>query len=215
MRQQDLAFDWPQAVGPASAAEPERVVAPVTYVPGYLNPAQQAALYEEAKGYPLSSPDIRVYGQRYKIPRSQAWFGDDGCDYLFSSHLVKALPWPKYANKLRHKLMREMGLRLNGVLVNCYADGSETVGWHSDDETEIAPHSTIASVSLGATRDFVIRHKQTQQKMSFALAAGDLLLMHWPMQQEWEHALPKRLKVTEPRLNFTFRHLLVDFHAGG
>ncbi|MGS0676722.1 alpha-ketoglutarate-dependent dioxygenase AlkB family protein [Shewanella sp. 0m-4] len=196
---------------PRSECEP-RIAVPYTLIKGYLNSAQQKALLDESATYPLNRPEVVVYGKRYPIPRSQVWFADKGCDYFYSGLFIQAEPWPKYAYKLRQKLAREFELNSNGVLVNRYADGHESMGWHSDDEKEIEPGSDIASVTLGASRDFFIRHKKTQQKISLSLDSGDLLIMHWPMQKEWQHSLPKRLKVTEPRLNLTFRRLIVGFH---
>ncbi|MGS0682999.1 alpha-ketoglutarate-dependent dioxygenase AlkB family protein [Shewanella sp. 125m-7] len=193
-----------------SASTPD--LAPCTLVKGYLNHAQQEALINEAKQYPFRQPEVQVYGKYHRIPRHQVWFADNGCDYFYSGLFIEALPWPKYAYKLRLKLAQEFGLNSNGVLVNQYMDGHDSMGWHSDDEKEIEPRSDIASVTLGASRDFFIRHKKTQQKISLSLDSGDLLIMHWPMQKEWQHSLPKRLKVTEPRLNLTFRRLIVGFH---
>ncbi|WP_372931117.1 alpha-ketoglutarate-dependent dioxygenase AlkB family protein [Shewanella putrefaciens] len=186
---------------------------PITLVRGYLNTEQQAALMKEAQTYPLSRPEIQVFGQLHAIPRQQVWFGDLGCDYLYSGLFIRALPWPKYAHKLRDKLARDYGLESNGVLVNRYADGKDCMGAHSDDEPEIAQGSHIASITLGATRDFVLKHKHSQTKYSISLNSGDLLIMHWPMQSDWLHSLPKRLKVKEPRWNYTFRQLVVNYHG--
>ncbi|MCS6177220.1 alpha-ketoglutarate-dependent dioxygenase AlkB family protein [Shewanella baltica] len=191
----------------------EQPTPPITLVRGYLNAEQQAALMKEAQTYPLSRPEIQVFGQFHAIPRQQVWFGDSGCDYLYSGLFIRALPWPKYAHKLREKLARDYGLASNGVLVNRYADGKDCMGAHSDDEPEIAHGSHIASITLGATRDFVLKHKHSQTKYSISLHSGDLLIMHWPMQNDWLHSLPKRLKVKEPRWNYTFRQLIVNFHG--
>jgi len=211
MKQQGLGFDAPQGSSDDDLSRHEQLP-PITLIRGYLNEAQQTTLLEEASAYSLSRPIIKVYGKQHAIPRMQVWFGDEGCDYLYSGLLIHALPWPKYARRLQQKLACDFGLSANGVLVNRYADGTESMGWHSDDEPEIAIGSDIASVSLGATRDFFIRHKSSHQKINISLESGDLLLMQWPMQREWEHSLPKRLKVKEPRLNFTFRTLVKDFH---
>jgi len=186
--------------------------APYRLIRGYLNQAQQQALLSEAASYQMTKPSLTLYGKSHLIPRSQIWFGDKGCDYFYSGLFIEAQPWPKYAEKLRQKLNRDFDLLSNGVLVNHYRDGNESMGWHSDDEPEIAPGSTIASITLGASRDFFIRHKVSKDKAVLTLKSGDLLLMDWPMQQQWEHALPKRKRVTQKRINYTFRTLIADFH---
>lgn len=193
-------------------AQGANISAPFTLVEGYLSLAQQQALWQESMDYPFNRPHIHVFGKQHAIPRSQVWFGDKGCDYRYSGLFIEALPWPKYAQRLQAKLAREWRLTSNGVLVNRYQDGQESMGWHSDDEPEIAPQSDIASVTLGASRDFLLRHKQTKQKISLSLHSGDLLIMHWPMQAYWQHCLPKRLGVKQTRVNYTFRQLTPHFH---
>ncbi|WP_223293008.1 alpha-ketoglutarate-dependent dioxygenase AlkB family protein [Shewanella eurypsychrophilus] len=217
MKQNSLRLDGADKLGGESHDSQEQSArvgscgAPLTLISRYLNVDQQQALLKEAVKYPFESPEIEVYGKRHKIPRSQAWFADINCDTFYSGLLVKALPWPKYADKLRAKLTRDFNLLSNGVLVNRYADGTESMGWHSDNEPEFAAGSDIASITLGASRDFVIRNKLTHEKFSFTLKSGDLLLMHWPMQEGWEHALPKRMKVTEARINYTFRQVTANY----
>ena len=189
------------------------VVPPITLVRQYLTPIQCHALQTEAQAYPFQQPEIQVFGQHHFIPRQQVWFADPGCDYLYSGLLIRGQPWPRYVDKLRQKLAREYGLVSNGVLVNHYRDGRDCMGAHSDDEPEIQPGSDIASISLGASRDFILKHKRTHERCVLTLHSGDLLVMHWPMQADWLHSVPKRAKVTEPRWNFTFRQLVVGFHA--
>ncbi|MEC4728536.1 alpha-ketoglutarate-dependent dioxygenase AlkB [Shewanella sp. D64] len=185
---------------------------PFTLLKGYLNPQQQQALLKEAQSYPFTRPIVQVFGQSHVIPRSQAWFGDLGCHYFYSGLFIEALPWPKYAHKLRVMLHRDFGFISNGVLVNHYVDGTQSMGWHSDDEPEIVSGSDIASLTLGASRDFFLRHKETLEKVKLTLDSGDLLLMHWPMQQSWQHSLPKRMGVHKPRVNYTFRSLSPHYH---
>lgn len=186
---------------------------PISYYRGFLSDNQQQLLLDEVACYPLEKIKIEVFGKQHFIPRTQAWFGDVGCQYRYSKTLISPLPWPRVLSKLRQKLANDYALDFNAVLVNHYADGSESMGWHSDDEPEIEPNSVIASVTLGACRDFVLRHKSTQQKTSFALQSGDLLIMHAGMQQDWQHCVPKRLRVRQARINFTFRKIIPHFYG--
>jgi alkylated DNA repair dioxygenase AlkB len=63
----------------------------------------------------------------------------------------------------------------------------------------------IASLSLGATRKFVIKHRQNEEKYEFNLTSGNLVVMDGITQKYYKHAVPKQAKVTEPRINLTFR----------
>ena len=92
------------------------------------------------------------------------------------------------------------------MLLNLYRDGQDSILWHSDDEAELGHAPTIASVSLGATRDFVMRRKDDHTvKETVALTHGSLVVMRGDSQSAWQHAVPKRARVTEPRINLTFR----------
>lgn len=160
MKQQNLSLDgfdpFSSATTDERGVQTPSIREPITLINDYLNVSQQTALLRESSAYPFQSPEIEVYDQRHKIPRSQVWFADPYCDILYSGLRVKALSWPKYAGKLRQKLQRDFNLLFSGVLVNHYADGKASMGWHSDNELEFAKGSDIASVTLGASRDFVI-----------------------------------------------------------
>lgn len=210
---EDYPLDTPDDVLAIESLDIGQLEPPITLVRDYLGKAQQNALINEAQSYPLTRPQIQVFGRYHSIPRQQVWYGDLGCDYMYSGLFIRALPWPQYLQKLRDKLQRDFSLGSNGVLVNRYADGQDCMGAHSDDEPEIAHGSDIASISLGATRDFVMKHKHSKLKYTISLHSGDLLIMHWPMQHDWLHSVPKRLKVTEPRWNYTFRQLIVNYHG--
>lgn len=116
------------------------------------------------------------------------------------------LDWPTSLLQLADKITAMHGEKFNAVLCNLYRDGSDYVGWHSDDENNM-DQSCIASVSVGATRSFKFRHKTTKEQVSVELEQGDLLLMRY-CQQHWHHALPKRLKVDTSRINLTFRRII-------
>ena len=99
----------------------------------------------------------------------------------------------------------ETNHQFNSVLINYYRDGQDSTGWHADDEPELGKDPVIASISLGATRDFQLRHNRDKnQKISIALQHGSLLLMQGTTQSCWQHQIPKRVQA-EPRINLTFR----------
>lgn len=185
---------------------------PWTLIKGYLSSAQQQTLYSEVENYPYERPQITVFGKQHYIPRQQVWFGDLGCSYQYANLRVKPQPWPTQLSILRQALVTDFDLTSNGVLVNRYADGKNSMGWHSDNEPELVDGSDIASISLGAGRDFLLRRKSCNRQYSLHLESGDLLIMHYPMQKHWQHALPKRLKQTQVRWNFTFRQITPYFY---
>lgn len=112
------------------------------------------------------------------------------------------------------------GTTYNFCLVNYYASGDDSISYHSDDERFLGPHPTIASLSLGASRDFLLKHKPVAGEVNdkadatplkFTLAAGDLMVMRGETQANWLHSIPKRKGSQAPqgRINITFRKAVV------
>ena len=147
--------------------------------------------------------DIRVFGQWHKEPRLTAWWGPS---YQYANISWPSRPLDGEVGELTNRVMQLAGAEFNGVLINGYRDGQDSMGWHRDNEPEIDTTS-IASLSLGATRTFKIRDRRSKQVLDVDLGHGDLLVMEH-LQDAHEHSVPKRKKVSAPRMNFTFRRLV-------
>jgi alkylated DNA repair dioxygenase AlkB len=148
---------------------------------------------------------IIIFGKETPCPRLTTWYGDMGLSYKYSGILHYAQGWHPDLLIIREKLLQQTGLQFNSVLCNYYRNGQDSMGWHSDDESELGKNPNIASVSLGATRRFLLKHKTTKQLVSVDLAHGSLLLMLGETQYHWQHALPKTNKECGERINLTFR----------
>jgi alkylated DNA repair dioxygenase AlkB len=149
---------------------------------------------------------VVVYGKRHLQPRLTAWHGEAG--YTYSGLHLAPLPMTPLLAQLRSAVESATGHRYNSVLLNYYRDGADSMGMHSDDEPELGPHPAIASLSYGATRSFVLRHKRTGRTLKFDLAEGNVLLMAGALQKNWLHGINKTAKPTGPRLNLTFRYIV-------
>jgi alkylated DNA repair dioxygenase AlkB len=152
-------------------------------------------------------PQIRMFGKAVAIPRQQVWMGDPHCSYRYSGVMFRPEPWHPVVQKLTGWVNRQLNRQFNSVLLNLYRDGNEHMGWHSDDEPELGLMPEIASLSLGHTRRFELRHLQSGHQLNLSLADGDLLLMAGACQQFWQHRLPKQAKVESVRMNLTFREI--------
>ncbi|KAK5910202.1 hypothetical protein CesoFtcFv8_004060 [Champsocephalus esox] len=161
---------------------------------------------------------VQVFGKVYDIPRKQATYGDAGLTYTYSRVTRLANSWTPTLKYIRDAVTKTTGQAFNFVLVNRYKDGQDHMGEHRDDEKELDPLCPIASVSLGAPRDFIFRHRDARGKRSLRqiepvkleLAHGSLLLMNSPTNTFWYHSLPVRKKSSLPRINLTFRRIVVD-----
>jgi hypothetical protein len=137
-------------------------------------------------------------------PRLIASYGDTGISYRYSGVDNVALPWLPVLLEIKMKIESVMG-QYNYCLVNRYRSGSDSMGWHADDEPEL--ENVIGSLSLGATRKFRIRHNVTRETQTFLAGHGTLIIMAGSMQNFWQHEVPKTKLHVGERINLTFRQV--------
>jgi alkylated DNA repair dioxygenase AlkB len=152
--------------------------------------------------------EVIIFGKRIITKRKAAWYGDSDYLYTYSNSTKQALPWTEELSWLRQIVEELVGAKFNSCLLNLYHDGKEGMGWHSDDEKSLGKNNTIASLSLGAERKFLFKHKQTKQIVSLVLENGSLLVMKEATQSNWLHSLPKSKNIIHSRINLTFRTIL-------
>jgi alkylated DNA repair dioxygenase AlkB len=146
------------------------------------------------------------------VPRLTAWYGDPGAVYTYSRQKNIPLPWTSLLADLRDRVAWEVGnvcpgWMPNSVLLNRYRSGSDSVAWHADNEPELGPETIIASVSLGAARDFLLKPRvgKRQDRVKLTLEHGSLLIMYGRCQADWLHTIPKVEGDVGERINLTFR----------
>lgn len=146
---------------------------------------------------------LTMFGRQVDEPRLSAWYGD--VSYTYSGVPREPLPWNEPLSRLRRLCERITGSSFNSVLANLYRDGTDSMGWHADDEPELGTSPVIASVSLGAPRRFRFRHRDSGETIECRLPSGSLLVMSGACQRRWMHSVPKETRVSEPRINLTYR----------
>ena len=156
---------------------------------------------------PWREDKIFIMGREIPIPRLQNWFGDPSTSYTYSRIRLQALAFPDWMEQLRLEVESTTGHFFNRALVNYYRDGRDSVDWHADDEPELGFEPIIASLSLGAVREFQLRHNVTSERVKIALPHGSLLLMGAGIQTHWQHRIAKVKQLDAPRINFTFRYM--------
>jgi alkylated DNA repair dioxygenase AlkB len=151
---------------------------------------------------------IRLFGREVDSPRLSRWIGDPGAAYRYSGVRFEPSSWPRALGVIRKAVSAAAGEQFNSVLANLYRDGNDSMGWHSDDEPELGAQPIIASLSLGATRKFVLKSRAPDgDKLELMLAHGSLLVMRGDTQKNFRHALPRTRRAIGPRLNLTFRRI--------
>lgn len=177
--------------------------------PAWLPPDDAAKLCRELSvELAWEQRSVQIFGRWVPQPRLIAWAGE--IPYRYSGLELAPAPLPARVSELLCAVNELTHVAFNHVLLNRYRDGNDSMGWHSDDEPELGRQPPIASVSLGATRDFLVRPrgKGAERRVSIALGPGDLLLMTGATQHRYVHSLPKRKAAAEERISLTFRRVL-------
>jgi alkylated DNA repair dioxygenase AlkB len=160
---------------------------------------------------PWRAEEILVWGKRHPQPRLIAWYGNPANTYTYSGIALQPLPWTDLLLSIKEAVEQEVGDYFNSVLLNYYRDNRDSMGMHSDDETELGTRPTIASVSLGQERTLVFKHKTSTvyKPVRLPLPSGSLLLMKGDTQRNWKHGINKEERILGPRVNLTFRRIRV------
>jgi len=179
------------------------------YLPALFNAAQCTDLFNVLTGSVQWRADqLVLFGRKVTTLRKVAWIGDDGCSYTYSGVQKIPQPWTPELLLIKDRLEQVCDCEFNSCLLNLYHDGSEGMGWHSDDEKELDSNTPIASLSLGGVRRFAFQHKQDKTGVALFLEEGSLLIMHAPTQQYWNHSLLKTKMPVAARINLTFRKII-------
>lgn len=192
----------------------------IIYYEDFITSEEACSLFLQLKVLvPWQQERIRMMGKWVLQPRLTAWYGDADACYTYAGLINRPLPWLPILNDLRNRLEEEIRRPFNSVLLNCYRDGRDYMGWHSDDERSLGPDPVIASLSLGAERRFSFRPKKhiaakqkedvlLPEQTDVVLGSGSLLLMKEGVQVNYKHALPKALRVHDARINLTYRNIV-------
>lgn len=185
--------------------------ADIVFWPQWLDQSCANSLLKTAiEQTPWREDFIQIMGKKIPIPRLQNWFGDPGTSYTYSRIRLPAVKFPAWMDEMRLNVEVDTQHQFNRALVNYYRDGNDSVDWHADDESELGVEPVIASVSLGASREFQLRHNTTKERVKIVLPHGSLLLMSAGIQEHWQHRIAKVKHLNQARVNFTFRYMSTD-----
>jgi len=175
------------------------------YINLHMNDEQLFQLLVEET--PWAEEDVVIWGKAYKQPRLIAWYGEHA--YSYSGSQLRPKPWTATLLMIKKIVEETTSKTFNSVLVNYYRNHRDGMGFHSDDEEELGPQPLIASLSLGVTRRFVLKHRFRKDiaDVKIPLVPGSLLLMKGDTQANWKHGVPKENKPCGPRINLTFRNI--------
>lgn len=190
--------------------EPKILDASIRYYPDFLKNQEADAFYKKLyEDTPWRNDPITIFGKTYAQPRMTSLHGHTTDCYGYSGIIMQPNAMSETLLEIEKRIAAFTNEKFTTVLANLYRDGKDSNGWHADDEPELGKNPVIASVSLGAPRNFHLKHKtDKEQKLKFALAHGSLLLMEGTTQHFWKHQIAKTARVVEPRINLTFRKVI-------
>ncbi len=175
-----------------------------------LSAAQSDHYFDSlSKEVAWENDEARLFGKHFITKRKVAWYGDEDFDYTYSKVTKRAKIWSETLHELKLLAERHTGASYNSCLCNLYHEGDEGMAWHSDDEKKIEKDSSIASLTFGANRKFAFKHKKDKQVVALQLEHGSLLEMKDQTQTYWWHRLPTTKMSTGPRINLTFRKIII------
>lgn len=181
--------------------------AEIIYFPAFLSNEEADSLFQKLQeNIPWQQDEITIYGKKHLQPRLTALYGNEGKPYSYSNIIMQPHSWTLTLQKIKSLVENICDTNFTTVLLNYYRNGNDGNGWHADNEKELGTNPIIASLSLGAERNFQLKHNlDTTQKKNIILENGSLLLMKGTTQHFWKHQVPKTSKAVEPRINLTFR----------
>ncbi|MBU3700033.1 MAG: alpha-ketoglutarate-dependent dioxygenase AlkB [Candidatus Kapabacteria bacterium] len=155
---------------------------------------------------------ITMFGRTIMQPRLIAFYADEGVSYTYSRRTFKGLTWTPLLEHLGNIAQQVAAAPFNSVLANYYRDGADSMGMHADDEPELGPEPVIVSMSFGATRRFVLKHRTRTDvpPLVMPLADSSIMIMRGPTQHHWLHGIKKETRPVGPRVNLTFRNVLAS-----
>ncbi|MDG1810402.1 MAG: alpha-ketoglutarate-dependent dioxygenase AlkB [Polaribacter sp.] len=183
----------------------------VTNYHGVVLTEKQSAFYFEKllSDIEWKNDEAVIFGKKITTKRKVAWYGNENYEYNYSNVTKHALLWTDELLALKEIVERESNATYNSCLLNLYHSGEEGMAWHSDGEKMLKKNGEIASLTLGVSRKFSFKHKATKQKIDIVLERGSLLVMKDTTQTNWLHRLPPTKLVKTPRINLTFRTILI------
>jgi alkylated DNA repair dioxygenase AlkB len=188
--------------------------ADILFIDNFFNETEADRLFKNLyETIDWQQGEIILFGKKVLEPRLTAWYGDADKTYKYSGKVNTPLPWNTPLLTLKDKIENQetpsvFQANFNSVLLNLYRHGSDSMGFHADDEPALGKNPIIASVNFGESRRFIFRRKDNKnEKYELLLTHGSLLIMAGEMQHYWQHAVPKEPKKAKARINLTFRKL--------
>jgi alkylated DNA repair dioxygenase AlkB len=172
----------------------------ITYMPGFV-PAALAEGWFVAlrRDVAWKAERRRMYDRDVDVPRLTAHYRLEPLD-------EEDDPVPASVLEAARLVVAGTGVPFNGVGLNRYRDGRDSVAPHNDHLDVLVAGFPIVLLSLGATRRMTIRAKAAPRRVRHVdLEGGSLLTMSYETQLHYTHGAPKTAAPVGERISLAFR----------
>ena len=177
------------------------------YSPGFLYPEEADYLYKKLNEE-IPWAQVRYYKPErgYVITPRHTWCAGIHNRLDLKNVFMAHNEIPKWLLPLKELVEQESKQKYNFLLFSKYRDQNDSIAFHSDDEKFLGPNPTIASITVGASRPFLLKNKITKEIQQFNLSHGDLFVMQNNCQKDYLHSVPKQKQKFDTRISITFRN---------
>lgn len=150
---------------------------------------------------PWIQPIVKMFGKTMYPKRQVCTMGKP---YNYNGNNSNEItPIPEIIKKIMNQINDITGEDYNTCIANYYVNGEAYICMHDDGEKS---SESIASVSFGASRKFVIENKKNKDKYELLLHNNSIIVMKGSdFQKNWKHGIPIEKKIKQPRISLTFR----------
>jgi len=179
----------------------------ILYIPNFISTDKATTYFKILREKSSWQQDqIKVFGKTYDQPRLTALYANNNKPYSYSNITMTPELFTDTLLEIKDNVEKIAGVSFSTCLLNLYRNGTDSNGWHADNEKELGVNPVIASVTLGQERYFHLKHRTNKNlKHKILLEHGSLLLMRGTTQHHWLHQIPKTAKPIQERINLTFR----------
>ena len=184
----------------------------IVYTPGFVDVATSRAWFRELRERVDWRAERRMmYDREVDVPRLVGHYRlDQPADAEGDPERVapptNAHLLPRAIREAAHLVAERLHVPFNGVGLNLYRDGRDSVAPHNDHLNELHKGFPIALVSLGAMRRMTIRAKAEPRRLIHVdLEPGSLFVMDYATQIHYTHGVPKTADPVGERISLAFR----------
>lgn len=147
----------------------------------------------------------KLFGKECFQPRNVAYLSNGSESYTYSGTTMSREPLPDSFEYLLGHVNGTFDAEYNGILVNQYVNGWDSIGCHRDNEDGLDECAGVVALTIGAERNFRIRDNDKNIVCDVPTLSYHFLQMSGKFQEEFTHEIPKQTRVTEERWSITFR----------